>query len=185
MSEPIVGEIIPAGEKIKAQPIRFSQGVFDEICEQIIMGNSLISICEREDMPAKMSVLRWLNGMHLPEGVDFEALRSQYARAREEQIETMVDLMDDIAADGRNDWMEQRDNKGELLGWRINGEHVARSKLRIDTIKWVASKLKPKKYGEKLDIVSDGKALAPNLEDAATRAAALLAMAQRRKQEDE
>lgn len=41
--------------------------------------------------------------------------------------------------------------------WQLNGEHVQRSRLRIETRKWLMAKMKPKKYGEKLDMTSDGK----------------------------
>lgn len=58
----------------------------------------------------------------------------------------------DIAEDGTNDWMERHNFDGAETGWHINGEAVARSRLRIDARKWMAGKLKPKKYGEKLDI---------------------------------
>ena len=48
--------------------------------------------------------------------------------------------------------MERLDRDGNVIGWRVNGEAVQRSKLRVDTRKWVASKLKPKKYGDKLTL---------------------------------
>src|SRR3990172_7086066 len=60
----------------------------------------------------------------------------------------------DISDDGTNDWMASNDP--ENPGYRVNGEHIARSRLRVDTRKWIASKLKPKKYGEKLDIAHSG-----------------------------
>jgi hypothetical protein len=42
-------------------------------------------------------------------------------------------------------------NHGDAEVWVENGEAIRRSQLRIDTRKWIASKLKPKKYGDKLD----------------------------------
>jgi hypothetical protein len=93
-------------------------------------------------MPGKATVFRWL-GVH-------EAFRDQYARAREAQADTLADEMLDIADDGDNDWMERKGEDGQSLGWRENGEAIGRSKLRLDTRKWIASKLKPKKYGDKL-----------------------------------
>lgn len=93
-------------------------------------------------MPSKGTVFRWLATM--PEFQD------QYARAREAQAETHADDMMEIADDARNDWMKAADEEGGL-GYKLNGEHIQRSKLRIDTRKWIASKLKPKKYGDKIE----------------------------------
>ncbi len=37
------------------------------------------------------------------------------------------------------------------IGWKLNGEHVNRSRLRIDTRKFLAAKLLPKQYGTQPD----------------------------------
>ena len=63
----------------------------------------------------------------------------------------------DIADDGTNDWMEKQDSEGSAAGWSFNGEHVQRSKLRVDARKWLMSKMKPKKYGEKVSQEITGK----------------------------
>jgi hypothetical protein len=78
----------------------------------------------------------------------------QYARAREVQADTLVDEILEIADDGTNDWMAREGKDGEA-GWALNGEHVQRSKLRVDSRKWFASKVAPKKYGEKLELAGD------------------------------
>lgn len=60
----------------------------------------------------------------------------------------------EIADDGRNDWMERQSQSEKGLGvnngWVLNGEHVQRSRLRVDTRKWFAARLHPKKYGDKV-----------------------------------
>lgn len=73
----------------------------------------------------------------------------QYARAKEESADAMAEEMLDIADDGTNDWMARSEQRGG--GYELNGEHIQRSRVRIDTRKWLASKLKPKKYGEKVE----------------------------------
>jgi hypothetical protein len=78
-----------------------------------------------------------------------EAFGQQYARAREAQAEYLVDEIVEIADDGTNDYMAIRDSEGEIAGWRENGEYIQRSRLRVDARKWAASKLAPKKYGDK------------------------------------
>jgi hypothetical protein len=131
------------------RPSIFTQEIADEICEHLIEGMSLRSICLADNMPSAGTVCRWLAA-----GPDF---REQYERARDAQADTLADEMLDIADDGSNDWMERKDADDQSIGWRENGEAIGRSKIRIDTRKWIASKLKPKKYGDKLDVEHGGK----------------------------
>ncbi len=72
------------------------------------------------------------------------------------QADTLFDEALGIADDGTNDWMERLDKDGQAAGWQLNGEHVQRSRLRVDTRKWAAGKLAPKKYGDKLQHTGDG-----------------------------
>lgn len=65
----------------------------------------------------------------------------------------MAEDIIEISDEGSNDWMAANDP--ENAGYRANGEHIARSRLRVDTRKWIMSKLAPKKYGEKLEIAGD------------------------------
>jgi hypothetical protein len=133
---------MPAG-----RPSEFSQAIADEICSQLADGTSLRTVCLGDDMPSKATVFKWLR--------TYPEFLSQYARAKEESADALVEEMNDIADDGSNDWMERHDKDGKSIGWQLNGEHVQRSRLRIDTRKWAASKLKPKKYGEKLAVGGD------------------------------
>lgn len=130
------------------RPSAFTQDIADTICERIADGESLRAICDEEGLPTKTSVFRWL--------ADSEQFRDQYARAREAQADALVDDMLDIADDGRNDWMEKHNAEGEAIGWRENGEAIRRSQLRIDARKWMAGKLRPKKYGDKIDLTHAG-----------------------------
>lgn len=120
-----------------ARPTDYNQEIADRICEAISEGQSLRAICAADDMPCKASVFRWLT-LH-PEFSD------QYARAREEQAESLADEIVAIADESLNDtYIDQNGNE------RVNTEVVARARLRVDARKWVASKLKPKKYGDKV-----------------------------------
>ncbi len=74
---------------------------------------------------------------------DREGFSEQYARAREIQAFAIADELLEIADDGRNDWMQRRGND-ERGGWELNGEHIQRSRVRIDTRKWMLSKMLPK-----------------------------------------
>lgn len=77
------------------------------------------------------------------------AFSEQYARAREAQLERWEDELVEIADDGSNDWMEA--NKQDDAAYKANGEHIQRSKVRIDTRKWLMAKRMPKKYGERVE----------------------------------
>lgn len=99
-------------------------------------------------MPCQTTVYKWLR--------ENEAFAQQYARARDDQADAIFDEILDIADDGKNDWMERHDEEGGNMGWRENGEALNRSKIRIDARKWMAGKLRPKKYGDKVDVTSDG-----------------------------
>lgn len=120
---------------MRKNSVQFSQEVFDKICVRIAEGESLRKICKDDDMPSLVNVWRWLNNS--------EELSKQYARAREEQAETLVDEMIDIADYKKDD--TYFDENGKEV---INQEAIARSRLRVDARKWVASKLKPKKFGD-------------------------------------
>lgn len=120
------------------RPSDYSQELADKICELLADGKSLRKVCENDWAPNKSSIFRWLRT--IPEFCD------QYERAKQESADSFADDMADIADDGRNDWMESNDPDNP--GYKANGEHVQRTRLRLDTRKWLAAKLKPKKYGD-------------------------------------
>ena len=124
--------------------VKFSQEIFDEICVRIAEGESLRKICKDEKMPSLVSVWRWLN--------ESETLSKQYTRAREEQAETFVDEILEIADENKDD--TSIDENGKLI---INQEVIARSRLRVDSRKWIASKLKPKRFGDYTKIQAEVK----------------------------
>jgi hypothetical protein len=90
-------------------------------------------------MPAMQTFWRWLR--------EIAAFREQYARAKQEAADALVEEMLDIADDATGDYAE--DEQGRI---RFNSENVQRSRLKIETRKWIASKLKPQRYGERLDL---------------------------------
>ena len=126
----------------------FSEKAASAICERLAEGESLRSICRSEGMPSRAEVFRWLAD-------DANAaFRDQYTRAKEFGIEALADDIQEISDDARNDWMER--NGKDDPGWQANGEHIQRSRLRVDSRKWILSKLAPKKYGDKLDLNHSG-----------------------------
>jgi hypothetical protein len=80
-------------------------------------------------MPNRQTILNWLN--------DKAEFVGQYARAREDQAEAHADRIIEIADDET-----------------IDANH---KRIMVDARKWVASKLKPKRYGDKLDLEHKGE----------------------------
>ena len=75
-------------------------------------------------MPSRTSIFKWFR-----EHPDFA---DNYARAKEESADSMVEDMLAIADDDELDANDKR--------------------VRVDTRKWISSKLKPKKYGDKQQV---------------------------------
>lgn len=130
------------------RPTVFSESLTAVLLERIADGESLRAICTADDMPHRATVFRWLS--------QNEEFRDQYARAREEQADALFDELLEIADDGSNDWMERKNRDDQSIGWVENGEALRRSALRIEARKWMASKLLPKKYGDKTQMEVSG-----------------------------
>lgn len=146
-----------------ARPSKYSQQLADAICDLLVDGKSLRTICSTAKMPSRSTVIRWL--------AENEAFRNQYARARELQADTLAEEILDIADKAVLGERLKKDGKGKVLE-RQTGDMVERSKLMIDARKWYAGKLQPKKYGERVALdhgVQDN--LADQLKAARERAA--------------
>lgn len=113
-------------------------------------------------MPSTSAVLRWVR--------QFPEFRQRYVQARESLLEHWAEEITEIADDGSNDWMERRGEEGAPAGWVANGEHIQRSRLRVDTRKWLLSKLAPKKYGDRVNVTNSDGSFADALAAARARA---------------
>ena len=122
-----------------ARPTNFTPKTADKICERIADGESLRKISEDADMPHASTVHRWLADE--AQG----AFREQYARAREDQADFYADQIIEIADEGA----------GGEGGAGDDNTAVQRARLRVDARKWKASKLAPKKYGDKVQFGGD------------------------------
>lgn len=124
-------------------PSEYSEETASRICAEIASGRSLRSICKDDDMPAASTVFLWLS--------KFPSFSEQYTHAREAQAEAMAEDILEIADDGTNDYTKKVGADGSTADV-LNGEHIQRSRLRVDARKWLMAKMAPKKYGEKLDL---------------------------------
>jgi hypothetical protein len=121
----------------------YNETLATKICDALADGKTLRSICSEPGLPNERTVRRWAQDPNHP-------FSPQYVRAREVGYLMMADEMIDIADDGTNDWMERLSDDKKPLGWVLNGEHVQRSRVRIETRKWLLSKALPKMFGDRV-----------------------------------
>ena len=111
-----------------ARPTIFNDELALVICDRIEDGESLRKICADDKMPNRSSVNKWLS--------ENKSFSDQYARA----------------------CVVRRENKfDEIYQIAENTEEVQRARLLVDVIKWQLSKEEPKKYGDKIDMTTNGK----------------------------
>jgi hypothetical protein len=99
-----------------------------EVFRQLAEGKTLIEICAEKGMPSKATIYRMVE--------ESPQLRDDYARARSKQADTFAEM---IVA-------ESRTSTDAQLG-----------RLRMDALKWAASKIAPKKYGDKVEVEHAGE----------------------------
>ena len=110
----------------RGRPTRFSQAAADRICEQIAQGYSLRGIVSFDPhVPGRATVHRWLR--ERPE------FRDQYAQAQERRADAYFDMALEVAC---------------------YEPDVQRARLIVDTLKWSAGRLSPKRYGR--HVLSEG-----------------------------
>lgn len=135
-----------------ARPTDFTQEMGDRICEGLAIGRSLRSMCMQDDMPGLSTVYQWFR--------KFPEFAENYARAREDQADTFADELVSIADDASDDYVNRQREDGSTYV-AIDHDHINRARLRVDTRKWIASKLKSKNYGDRVEATLKGDAASP------------------------
>lgn len=105
------------------RPSSFSEEIADTICERMIEGEDLVEICSDPAMPGRSTVYRWMD--------DFPEFGTRCARARE----------------GLAEYAEHRALKEAM---QASSEEAAIARVRVSALQWRASKLAPKKYGDRV-----------------------------------
>lgn len=121
------------------RPSDFTPELALSICLALAEGLTLREVCKPDHMPPESTVRRWALD-------DREGFSAQYARAREIGYHAMADEIVEIADDSSGDAVTDP----ETGNVRMDAEFVGRSKLRLDTRKWLLSKALPKIYGDKI-----------------------------------
>ncbi len=122
--EPVIKN---GGPRRPGRPSTYTSSMGEQICERIAEGEPLTKICKDRQIPAYRTVLSWR--------VANEEFQHMYARARQDAADTLADQIRELAG---------RVERGEL---EPNAGRVA-----IDALKWIASKLKPKQYGDRAQL---------------------------------
>jgi hypothetical protein len=107
--------------------------MFENLLSQIEAGKSMREVCRMDGMPDHTTVIRWLK--------NDASLATRYAHARVAQADVLFDRMEAV---------EEAVSAGTM------DSHAAR--VVLDSMRWRASKLAPKVYGDRLDVqVSDNR----------------------------
>ena len=133
---------IPAKGKKLGRPTKYTEELCSTICTRITNGESLRNICREAGMPTLDTIYRWIGR--------YPSFSEQYTRAREEQADTLADEIQALSDEAPPMVLGKY---GEVIdtGW------LQWQKQRIDARKWVASKLKPKKYGDRVSLAGDAE----------------------------
>lgn len=126
----------------------WTEEIEDRILDQFMEGRSFrdfLGANREEGLPSIPTFFKHLR--------DSKTFSERYTRAREFQADIEFEEIKEISDNASNDWMEVNDPDNP--GYRVNGEHVQRSRLRIDARKWRAAKMANGKYGDKLELAGD------------------------------
>jgi hypothetical protein len=120
----------------------FDQDKANAICEALAAGESLRKAAKAQGIDPS-TVLKW-------EDANAE-FAQQYARARVTGYKLLADEIIEISDDSSRDVIDTEH------GPKTDSEVVARSRLRVDSRKWMLSKMLPKVYGDKIDMNHSGE----------------------------
>lgn len=123
------------------RPSSYTKELGEEICEKLATSNKGIQrLCdEYPHWPCFQTIYEWR--------IKIRDFGEMYAKSKQQQVEVLVEECIDIADETSRDTVIKIDKNGEEYE-ACNSEWINRSRLRIDTRKWLASKLMPRKYGD-------------------------------------
>ena len=150
-----------------ARPTTYTEETAARICEEIAAGRSVASICKDEDMPAASTVFLWL-----AKNPEFS---ERYTRAREAQADALFDEALNIADTPADGVKIKVLPSGSVE--KTYGDMIEHRRLQVDTRKWAAARLAPKKYGDRLDMNVTGSLQTVSDENLDARIAQLLGKA--------
>ncbi len=131
------------------RPTRYTNILADTICDMIATTSlGMKEICELNKIDYS-TVRGWI-------AKETHPFSDRYTRAKDKQLELLAEEIITISDDGSNDLMLLTKPSGEQYEVE-NKEVVNRSKLRVESRKWLLAKLKPKIYGDAVKLTGDGE----------------------------
>lgn len=129
------------------RPSTYSDAIADKICERIATSSDgLVKICEEVGITTE-TAYKWRG--------QFEKFADKYARARADQAQLLADEIVNISDETQVGEIVTKKGDGSIEIKRA--DMIEHRKLRIDARKWIASKLLPKKYGERVELEHSGE----------------------------
>src|SRR5690554_5149482 len=116
-------------KRLRGRPSLYTEELAEKICARLADGESLNQICKDEGMPSERTVRTWALDVNHP-------FSPKYAQAREIGYLKMADELLSISDDGQRDIVTRVNEKGETYTV-VDHEHIQRSRLRVDTRKWL------------------------------------------------
>lgn len=126
--------------KATGRPSTYSVAITDKICARVASGEALYKICKEATMPCLTAVYQWLR--------KHDAFAQNYARAKEDMADTYASRIAAI--------IDEKPERDAIAG-KVDAGWVQYQRLKVDTLKWQAGKLKPKVYGDKVDLNHGGQ----------------------------
>lgn len=123
--------------------IPYTNEMAKKICRAVsTSSDGLRKICAKNpDFPSYVTIHEWR--------LDYPDFAEMFTNAKRIQAEILAEEIKDIADDSSQDTIITYDKEGNPIE-KFNKEWVARSRLKVDTYKWIACKLAPRLYGEKI-----------------------------------
>jgi len=128
----------------RGRPTIYSKELADKICDAVATSTlGLRKLCKlHPDFPDPDTIFKWR--------YRYNDFNDQYVKAKQFQADIMAEEIIEIADDGLNDTYVN--DEGQV---KVDNDVIQRSRLRVDTRKWIACKLLPKIYGNNTTKDSD------------------------------
>lgn len=130
-------------QRKRRAPVKYTPEIAEEICRRLAAGETLRKICRTPGMPDEAAVRVW--ALENKEG-----FAECYARARELGYQVWADEIIDLSDDATGDYIETGKTEDGAPILKLNHENVNRSRLRVDSRKWLLAKALPKIYGDRV-----------------------------------
>lgn len=124
-----------------------------KLCERMCNGEAPTEVCKDPTMPAYSTIMKW----YADDDPKYDTFRMMFDQASKIMMFYHADQLLVISDDSRNDYIERYNALTKQNERVFDPENVQRSRLRVDTRKFLLSKLMPHIYGEKVDVSVGGR----------------------------